>query len=88
MNSDAIEKLRLVPGALTDSTSLTQKPNRYKVEGLENHLQAEIRGTTQSLYWYRLTRVGDQIYEPLQGKRTPEEALEALKRLLTWEPFR
>jgi hypothetical protein len=80
---DDVEKLELV---VKDDAKdpLTQKPRHYTVRGLPSHLQADIDGTDQQGYRYRLARGFDK-YEPKQSSRTPEDAFAELKRLLNWD---
>jgi hypothetical protein len=61
------------------------KPNLFRVVGLPSHLTAEIKGNKANGYKYLLER-NKQNYEPTEPSRSPELALEALKKLLTWEP--
>ena len=77
-----VDKLTLFAGDERDIA--TGQPSRLRVNGLPAHLQAEIAGG-QSGYAFSLMRNGDiHPYQQQQRSRTPEAALEALKRLLTW----
>jgi hypothetical protein len=79
-----VEKLTMMEGEGRDIT--TGKPAKFGVNGLPSHLQAEITGG-QSGYSFSLVRTGDIFpYKQHQRSATPEAAMEALKRLLTWEP--
>lgn len=84
MNREDVEKLRLIPGKANDLHSSGK--SEYTVEGLEPHLQAEIRGG-QGGYKYHLTRSGER-YEQPQRSGTVESAFEALKRCSLGSPVR
>jgi hypothetical protein len=85
MDRKVIDRITLVKGKENDI--VTGKPSNFSVQGLPSHLKAEVKGTDQSRYRYRLSRDGDlRPYEPNQGSPTPEAALEALKNLLNWDP--
>lgn len=78
-----VEKLTVVEEELRDIA--TGKAFKFIVTGLPPHLQAEITGS-QTGYSFSLVRSGDMLpYKQHQRSGTPEAALEALKRLLTWE---
>jgi hypothetical protein len=88
MKRDDVEKIELGKPDESVSTA-TRKPMSYLVIGLPDHLKAEIVGTGVGTYKYRLFRTADvQQYEQKQGfgSPTPEAALQALKKLLNWEP--
>ena len=89
MNREDVDKLRLGK-ATTFDVSWPRKPSEMAVDGLPSHLHADIFGTDQSGYRYRLTREGDghgHVYtREDQSSRTPEEALQELKKLLNWDP--
>jgi hypothetical protein len=88
MKRDDVEKIGL--GKPDESVNVaTGKPMSYPVIGLPDHLKAEVVSTGFGTYKYRLLRTGDaQRYEQEQGSGspTPEAALQALKKLLNWEP--
>jgi hypothetical protein len=68
---------------------ITGEPNHYRVDGLPSHLKAEIRGSDQQGYKYRLRRGFNEEFEQKAhgfGSRDANTALEELKRLLKWEP--
>jgi hypothetical protein len=83
MNREDVEKLSLGEGKPHDL--LTGKPRNFPVIGLPSHLTAEVYGTDQSGYRYRLTR-GSDVYKPNQPSRSPEAVFDALKKLLNWDP--
>jgi hypothetical protein len=86
MKREDADSLRLGESNSFDSAG---KPTRLPVIGLPSHLQANIAGGGQSGYQYHLTRNGDvNKYTQNQFSRTPEAALEALKRLLNWDSER
>ena len=70
---------------------ISGKPRDILVVGLPSYLTAEINGS-QSGWSCILRREGDPQSYKLQGSGfgfgTPEAALEALKKLLKWEPVR
>jgi hypothetical protein len=87
MRREDVEKIEL--GKPDESVNTAGKPMSYPVIGLPGHLKAEIVGTGVGTHKYRLFRTGDvQQYEQKQGfgSPTPEAALQALKKLLNWEP--
>ena len=86
MNREDVEKLTLGEGKMRDP--VTGKPRKFPVIGLPTHLSAEIDGTDQGGYQYKLKRSGDfLLYQQNQFSRTPEVALQALKSLLNWDPI-
>jgi hypothetical protein len=83
MDRGDIEKigLKAEPGA-----GLPTKAPCFTVTNLPKHLKAEIC-PVHSQYIYRLERDGDPFrYEQNGGLQTPEASLEALKKLLMWDP--
>jgi hypothetical protein len=87
MKRDDVEKIRL--GEPDESVNLaTGKPMSYPVIGLPDHLKAQIISGAGA-YKYRLWRTGDvKPYDQQRGwgPPTPEAALQALKKLLNWDP--
>ena len=85
MDRKDVDKISLGEGGAEDSVD--QRPRRFSVIGLPDHLTAKVDGTHQSGYRFKLRRTGDVLpYEQNQGSRTPELALRELKRLLNWDP--
>ena len=86
MNREDVEKIGYERvGSTVDLP--TNKPNKFRVTNLPKHLDAEIRFGQTTQYHYSLTRVGEESpYEQRQSSPTVEKALEALKRLLHWDP--
>jgi len=82
MTPEKVDRLKLKVEAHFDPL---KKPERYSVENLPPHLEAEISSSPFG-YQYRLTRKGDQTYTQKQACGSGEAAFEALKKLLTWEP--
>ena len=80
MNRDDVERIHL--GKPESTNIATGKPMNIPVIGLPGHLEARIVGA----YQYQLSRKGDiSKYNQNQPSRTPEEALQALKKLLNWD---
>ncbi len=81
MNREDVEKVGL---GKPESTNIsTNKPMNFPVIGLPEHLEARIVGA----YQFQLSRKGDLFsYSQNQPSPTPEAALQALKRLLNWDP--
>ena len=78
-----VENLTIAEEDLRDIA--TGKVMKFRVNGLPPHLHAEITGG-QMGYSFSLVRTGDMSqYEQQKCSGSPEAALEALKRLLTWE---
>jgi hypothetical protein len=80
MKCEDVESLKLVETGSVDGEG---KPTGLLVIGLPSYLQAEITGSGQSGYQYRLAGDGDvNRYRQHQFSRTKEAALEALRGLL------
>jgi len=88
MNREDINKITLGKGELSDLS--TNEPRKFPVLGLPRHLSCEIDLAPFGGWRYHLRREGDQQEYTVtsNGPSSPESALEALKRLLTWEPIR
>jgi hypothetical protein len=85
MNREDVEKLTLGEGKMRDPVA--GKPRKFPVIGLPTHLSAEIDGTVQGGYQYKLNRTGDfLVYRQNQFSRTPEASFQALRSLLNWDP--
>jgi hypothetical protein len=81
MNREDIDKVGL--GQPESESIVTNKPMNIPVIGFPEHLEAKIVGA----YQYQLSRKGDVLtYKQSQTSPTPEAALQALKRLLNWDP--
>jgi hypothetical protein len=83
MNKEKVEKIGL--GQPESTNIATQKPTEYPVTGLPKHLTATITMIT-GRFTYELRREGDRSYLQNQPTRTPEAALQELRKLLNWDP--
>jgi hypothetical protein len=85
MNREDVDRLRLGESKWKDTA--TGRPTNLPVIGLPERLTATIKGG-QTGYQYHLSRAGDRNkeYTPNQFLPSEDAALEALKRLLNWDP--
>jgi hypothetical protein len=85
MDREEVDKLRLGESEWKDI--VTGRSANLPVIGLPQHLTATIKGG-QTGYQYHLLRTGDRNKEYTPNQFFPSEvaALEALKRLLNWDP--
>jgi hypothetical protein len=86
MNRSVVRKLTLKAGQSIDAA--TGEHNKFSVEGLPSHLTAEVGLAFGGKYKYRVKQVdAREEFEPRNSFDKPVLALEALQRLLNWDPI-